>query len=141
MKRRLFTLLVCTLITAFIIINLNAITNYIAEFFYSTPSIAKLEKNRFAKEEDYEFVQISDDFVPYNYQELLNIFYTVLDAGYETFTFYCPSEYEDCIDDVQTISDPKNVELLTTLGNYVSPYNNFTSIEVIYDRAGEITIM
>lgn len=140
MKRRILTLLVCAVITGFVIVNLNTITNYIAEFFYSTPSIAKIEKNRFAKEQDYEFVQISHDFVPYNYQELLNIFYTVLDAGYETFTFYCPSEYEDCINDVQKISDPDNVELLTTIGNYVSPYNNFTSLEVVYDRAGEITI-
>lgn len=140
MKRRILTLLVCAVITGFAIINLNTITNCMAKFFYSTPTIAKIEKNRFAKEVDYDFIQISDDFVPYNYQELLNIFYTVLDAGYESFTFYCPSEYEDCINDVQKISDPDNVELLTTIGNYVSPYNNFTSVEVVYDRAGEITI-
>lgn len=140
MKKRIFTLLLCVGIIGFVFFNLDAITNYIAAYFYSTPKIVKTDKNRFSKEIDYEFVQISHDFIPYNYQELLNIFYTVLDAGYETFTFYCPTEYEDCIDDVIKISDKNNKELLTTVGNYISPYNNFTSIEVFYDRAGEVTI-
>ncbi len=140
MKKRIITCLLCIIISAFVIYKLDTISEYLAKYFYSTPTISKPEKNRFAKEIDYDFVQISEDFVPYNYQDLLNIFYTTLDSGYETFTFYCPSEYQDCISDVEKISNPENVEILTTIGNYVSPYNNFKSIDVLYDTAGEVTI-
>jgi hypothetical protein len=140
MKKRILTLLICLAMCIAVIYKLDDITSYLATYFYSTPSVSISSKNKFAKETDYEFVQISKDFVPYNYQELLNIFYTVLDSGYDTFTFYCPSEYEDCIKDVESISDEDNVDILTTIGNYVSPYNNFKSIEVLYDTAGEVTI-
>ena len=140
MERRIFTLLLCIIISVFVIYKLDPISEHLAKYFYSTPTISAPEKNRFAKEIDYDFVQISKDFVPYNYQDLLNIFYTTLDSGYETFTFYCPSEYQDCISDVEKVSNPENVEILTTIGNYVSPYNNFKSIDVLYDTAGEVTI-
>lgn len=140
MKKRFFTFMVCIIISGIVFYKLDAISEHLAKYFYSTPTISIPEKNRFAKEIDYDFVQISKDFVPYNYQDLLNIFYTTMDAGYETFTFYCPSEYQDCISDVEKISDPENVEILTTIGNYVSPYNNFKSIDVLYDTAGEVTI-
>lgn len=132
--------MLCIIISAVIIYKLDTISEYLAKYFYSTPTISLPEKNRFAKEINYDFVQISNDFVPYNYQDLLNIFYTTMDAGYESLTFYCPSEYQDCISDVEKISNPENVEILTTIGNYVSPYNNFKSIDVLYDTAGEVTI-
>lgn len=140
MKKRIITLLLCLSITGLVVYKLDAIVSIIAEYFNSTPKVVLDNKNQYARNIDYEFVQITDDFVPYNYQDLLNIFYTVLDAGYETFTFYCPSEYLDCVTDIESISDPKNVDILTTIGNYVSPYNNFTSLRVKYDTAGEITI-
>lgn len=140
MKKRIITLLLCLSLTGLVVYKLDAIVNIIAEYFNNTPKVVLDNKNQYARNIDYEFVQITDDFVPYNYQDLLNIFYTVLDAGYETFTFYCPNEYLDCVSDIESISDPKNVDILTTIGNYVSPYNNFTSLRVKYDTAGEITI-
>jgi len=138
--KRLFTIIISICLIIGVIYKLDYIENKIASYFSNIHTIVKYEKNTYSKNESYDFVSISDDFVPYNYQELLNIFYTVLDAGYDTFTFYCPVEYTDCLNDVIDISNESNNEVLTTLGNYVAPFNNFNRIKVGYDTAGEITI-
>lgn len=140
MKKRVFTLLFCGLISFLVIYKLDTIVTFCTNLFNGTPKVVLEDKNKYAKNGNYAYVKTTDNFVPYNYQELLNIIYTVLDAGYDNFTFYCPNEYTDCISDIEKISDPSNVDILTTLGNYVSPFNNFTSIRIEYDTAGEITI-
>ncbi len=140
MKKHFFTILLCLALSFVVIYKLDFITDYIVRYFGTTPEVAKKTKNQYAKNEKFAYVKATDDFVPYNFQDLLDIFYTILDAGYDTYTFYCPSEYENCITDVEYISDPNNVDILTTLGNYVSPFNNFTSLRVQYDTAGEVTL-
>lgn len=126
--------------TLAVILELDTIVKVIANYFNTTPSIVVEKKNQYAKNLSFEYVQITNDFVPYNIQDLLNIFYTVLDSGYDKFTFYCPNEYLDCINDIKMISDPENSKILTTLGNYISPYNNFTYFNILYDNLGEITV-
>ena len=51
------------------------------------------KKNQYAKEKTYKYVQTTENFVPYNYQELINTFYTVLDSGTNEFSFYCDKKY------------------------------------------------
>lgn len=140
MKRHLFTLILCSILTFLVIYKLDDIVNLCAPLFNETPKVVLEDKNRYAKNKNYEYVNITEDFVPYNFQDLLNIFYTVLDSGYDNFTFYCPSEYLDCVNDVVMISKSKNKEILTNIGNYISPYNNYTDLNVFYNIAGEITI-
>ena len=138
--KRIITILLSLGIIAVTFIYLNKISNRLSTYFNNTPKVPKILKNQYAKEKDYQYVQITDDFVPYNYQELLNVFYTILDSGINNFTFYCPNEYTDCIKDVEYISNPDNVITLTNIGNFVSPYNNFTSLKVKYDTAGEVNV-
>ena len=138
--KRFITILICIGLLALTILNLNRITNKLANYFKSTPKANIQAKNQYSKNKNYEYIQLTDNFEPYNYQELLNVFYTILDSGYDVFTFYCPEEYTDCIKDVQTVSDQENNDTLTTLGNFVSPYNNFSSLKVKYDTAGEVTV-
>lgn len=138
--KRILTLIICCMIIGTSIVSLPEITETINSYFYSTQTVILPEENKYAKNQTFEYVSVTDDFVPYNFQELLNIFYTILDRGYQNFTFYCPVEYTDCINDVIKISDKENKEILTTLGNYVSPFNNFTLLRVKYDSAGEITV-
>ncbi len=140
MKRRILTLLLCIGMFFAVIYKLDDITDYISQYFHTTPTVVVENKNKYAKSESYDYVQYTNNFIPYNFQDLINIFYTVLDSGYDTFTFYCPKEYIDCIGDIENISEHKGVDVLTTIGNYVSPYNNFTSLKVQYDTAGEVTI-
>ena len=75
--------------------------------------------------------------MPYS-RQLVDIFFSILNNGYEKFTFYCPSEYKDCIKDVNSISSSSST--LTHINNFVDPFNNFSSIKVTYDETGEITV-
>ena len=140
MKKRILTIIICLILIGVTIFYLDKITNKLASYFNSTPKVSLEKKNQYAKEKTYHYVQITDNYIPYNYQELLNILYTTLDAGYDTFTFYCPNEYEDCIKDVKEIADSEKNEVLTTIGNYVHPYNNFSHMKIEYDTAGEVTL-
>ena len=138
--KRIITIIICILLLVLSFLYLDKISNRLANLFRSTPRVSNIEKNQYARNKDYKYVQITNDFTPYNYQELLNVFYTILDSGYDKFTFYCPDEYSDCLKDVESISKKENRETLTTIGNFVHPYNNFSSIRVKYDTAGEVTV-
>ena len=138
--KKIITIIICLALIGGTVFYMDKIANRLAYYFRNTPNISKKEKNQYAKGNNYKYVQITEDFIPYNYQELLNVFYTILDSGYDNFTFYCPSEYTDCIKDVESISSIDNVITLTNLGNFVSPYNNFSSLKVKYDTAGEVNV-
>ena len=64
MKRRLFTLIVCGVLLSFTIYKLDSIVNITKKFFDITQKIIVEDKNQYAKNKDYNFVQITDDFVP-----------------------------------------------------------------------------
>lgn len=141
MRNRLLTIIIVIVLGGLTFYYLEDIVNYTTKLIDKTPTIVVPNKNKYAKEEKYKYIQTTNNFTPYNYQELLNIFYTILDSGYEKFTFYCPSEYEDCLDDVSNISNTNNSLELTTLGNYLSPFNNFSHLKIEYDPAGEVTVI
>lgn len=97
------------------------------------------DTNEYYRNYDFEFVQNINDQVPSNYQDLLNVYYTVINSGKDTYTFYCPKNtYEDCINDIESIANDQT--LLSNINNYVHPYNTFSHIETEFDNLGKITI-
>lgn len=128
-------------IFGFLIFN-DQITDYInANYIKIKSDDIYLEKNEYAKEENYKFVKITNDFNASNFQELLNIFYTALDSGTNEFTFYCDKKYEKCLDDINKIipSDKQN-DIMAELNNFVHPYNAYKNITLITNDIGKITI-
>lgn len=134
----LITTIICVTVTIIVVVNYQQITDTIANFLFHDPKITLKPGNEYAKNKDYLFVKQSVDFHPYNYQELLDIYYTVFDKGWDQFTFYCAHEYTDCIKDVESLSN--NQVLLSYINNLVSPYNSFLNVYTSYDETGEITI-
>lgn len=96
------------------------------------------EKNAYYRDYDFSYVQNTTNFIPDCKQDLLNIYYTAINAGKEEFTFYCSKDYEDCISDLESIAN--NKDTLSMINNYVHPYNGFKHIETEYDNYGKITI-
>ena len=137
MKRLVIPLILCCILVA-LAFYLKPITNKIADVLDKEPEIAIQPKNEFYRPYNFEFVSETDNFIPYSYQELLNIVYTTLNNGWEKFTFYCPEEYTDCINDVEKIS--QDDVLLTHINNFVHPFNNFENIMTSYYESGEVTI-
>lgn len=129
-------LIVCFVI---VVIKIDTITDFTSSIISPRSEVTIDNPNDYAQDNDYYYVKKSKDFVPYSKQDLYDILYSILDNGYETFTFYCPSEYEKCISDVEDLT--KNQTAITDIGNFVHPYNNFTDIEVVTDSLGEVDII
>ncbi len=96
-----------------------------------------LKENEYYLDRDFEFVQNYDDEV-HNYTELLNYIYHVVNTGSKEGTGYCVREYKNCAKDLEGIGN--NKELLSTINNFVHPYNSFSSIIFTYNTKGDFDI-
>ncbi len=130
--------IVCVIVFFVIGINFNQIQSKINRFFTNSREPEIKEGNEYERNYTYLFVKQVDDYTPKNYDELINIFYSVLNKGWDEFTFYCPTEYEECLDDVGMISNDN--DLLSSINDFVSPYNSYATIKTAYDKTGEVTI-
>lgn len=111
------------------------VDNYITPKF--TP-VSLGDKNQYYREYDFNYVQNTNNFEPHSRQDILNIYYTAINAGKTSFTFYCPSEYTSCLDEVSSLANNQNE--LSNINNYVHPYNGFSHIETEYDSLGKVTL-
>ncbi len=130
--------IICVILLALAFYKSNAISTLIANKVTSSPNLAIPEKNEYAKNKSYQFVQLTDSFIPYSYQDLKNIFYTTINNGWESFTFYCPSEYKECLNDAENLRNDKLT--LTYINDFVHPYNSFASLKTSVASNGEIII-
>ncbi len=139
MKKSDYYVILFLMAVVFITItHFKEVTNITARVFNMTPKVLVPAKNEYALDKDYLYVQKTDNFIPKNRQDIMNIFYTIFDNGYEEFTFYCPEDYPSCTDDVDSISH--NQDIITNIGNFVHPYNNFVNLKVVTDSFGEVDV-
>ena len=130
--------IICLIALALTVVFLNPITDTLANIVSDEPVLVIKDSNAYTKEYDYLYVQRSDDYIPYSFQDLLNIYYSVINNGWDQFTFYCPDEYTECLSDVSKISGDELI--LTHLNNYIHPFNSFTNIKTSINENGEITL-
>ena len=136
--RKFFIPLVLITTLIFEIIFLDDIKLTVAKLINNHPDIIILPSNEYKKEDDFMYVNKTNDYIPYSIGDLKNIFYNIINNGWDEFTFYCPNEYESCVKDVQEFSN--NDTLLTNINNYANPFNAFTSIQTTFDDSGEVNI-
>lgn len=135
---KIITACICFIAILLTLLNIDSITNRIVILLNPTYKSSNNLNDLKNKNGDFEFVSNTKNFIPYGKQDILNIFYTILNNGNESGTFYCPKEYKKCIEDVKSISKDKN--LLTHLNNFLHPFKSFEKIKSdIYDT-GEIQI-
>lgn len=130
--------LICYIVVILVIVNANKITNFLSKYVSGHTPLTIEPGNAYTKKYDFMFVQNSKDYIPYSYNDLLNIIYSVINQGWEEFTFYCPNEYNDCIKDMTDLS--KNDLKLTHANNFVHPYNSYNTITTSITESGEITV-
>jgi len=130
--------IICYLVIVLILLNVKDITNFLSRTI-SNNNILTIEKgNEYTKDYDFLYIKNSKDYIPYSYNDLLDIIYSVINQGWKEFTFYCPSEYTDCIKDIGTLS--KDDFSLTHINSFVHPYNSFDTIQTSITESGEITV-
>ena len=134
----LMSVFISIAIVVLIVINYETILNRLDDIFSPTRDIVIPDSNEYVKEDKYLRLEQVDDYIPYDYEDLINIFYSALNQGWKEFTFYCPQNYVDCLNDVASISTDET--LLTDINNYVHPYNSYSTINTYYDNTGKITL-
>ena len=95
------------------------------------------EENNFNNFE-FSFVHETSDFHVKNRQDILNVIYTILNHGVTDFTFYCDKNYKSCTDDLSEISQDQ--VLLSTINNFVSPYNSYEKVYFKIASYGEVNM-
>ena len=108
------------------------------EYTINDPEVFIPTSNSYVKKENFLFIQNTEDFLPFSKGDLKNIYYTIVNNGWKEFTFYCPSEYVHCLEDVKEISNDQ--DLLTHLNNYVHPFNGFSNVKTVISESGDITV-
>ena len=137
--KKVFFLGLFLIIIAIIFYYKDNIVTYINNFINKTDKEVVMDKyNEYYRDYDFMFVQNTKDFSPTNQQELLNIYYTIINSGNDSFTFYCDPSYENCINDVQTFSNDQT--FLSDINNYVHPFNSFKHVSTEYDTGGKVTL-
>lgn len=144
-KFKIFFNIVFFALFILVVVYNKKITSYIVDnYIYNKNATIEIEKNQYALNQDFEYVQITDDFVAKNYQHLLNILYTILDSGQKEFYFYCDDSYKSCLADIDTLipSDDNdgNYDILADINNLVHPYNSYQKLTVVMNNYGKVIV-
>lgn len=97
-----------------------------------------IDKNKYYKKQDYSYVQNTNDFIAKDKNHLKNIIYTIVNSGNTKFTFYCDKKYKTCNKDIVDFINDK--DKLSSLNDFVHPYNSFTDLTCNYDKFGKVTV-
>ena len=126
--------MICLVIVVYIF--KDNISNFITDNIIYMGSNKVLTYNEYYLDYDYKYVQNTDVSNVTNYQEVLNIFYTILNSGDNSYSFYC--DYDNCINDVKNLT--QNNETISDINNFVHPFNSFSSININVTNDGKITV-
>ena len=111
---------------------------YVYKKYFQLTTKQNLVDNEYKKNENYEYVKINNDPKIKNKEELKNAIYTYLDAGWDTYVIKCDSKYLDCTNDVKEIVE--NKEELTSISNFVHPFNTFEEFNTSISSIGRVTL-
>ena len=112
------------------------IANFITDEIVYRNNNKVLTYNEYYKENDYMYVQNTDSNIVTNYQEILNVLYTIINSGDESFSFNC--DYTECINDIKKITSTNDI--VSNINNFVHPYNSFETININVTANGKITV-
>ena len=116
----------------------NDSANYILRKTNPIKKNLVITNNSYYSKNDLKYVSITDDFNVDNKQDILNVFYTILNSGMNEYEFTCDKEYKNCLTDVESIISD-NITL-ASINNLVHPYNSYENISVNISNYGKIDI-
>lgn len=137
MKKLITTITLLLMIGLLVTYHEDIIQYLMIHVIYQDEVIIK-DSNTYEKKNNWSYVEETDNFKPENKQDILNIFYTALNKGWDELTFYCPSNYKNCLDDVNEITTNQNT--LSYVNNFVSTYNSYNKIRVNMNSFGRVNI-
>lgn len=97
-----------------------------------------LTDNKYRKKENYGYVKINENTTLKNKDDVKNMIYTYLDAGWDYYAVKCDADYLDCTNDIKEIV--QNNTYLTDLSNFVHPFNTFDKINTTFAASGKVKL-
>ena len=136
--KKIITYTILLIMIFMVFIYRKDITNYVTNNIIKQEIKEELKFNEYSKKTNYEYVQITNDLTVNKKEEIKYIFYTILDSGVKSFSFYCDTEYKECDNDIKTFFNDKDI--LSNINNFVHPYNSFKNIRISVTNYGKITL-
>ena len=133
----LLSLLIFTIIIVTFYIYRNEIVKFILDLTYPKNIVLK-ETNEYKVDYDFILVKNTDNFIVKDRKEFIDAFYTILNNGWDSFTFYCDDSYKECQDDINEYI--KSNSLISSINNFVSPFNEYDNVSVVVNSLGKIDI-
>lgn len=137
MKKFLAWLITVAILCTILFYKEDIVSYLLVKIIYPSEFVIE-ESNQYNTKLNYAYVQNTDDFTPENKEELMNIFYTILNNGWDSFSFVCDLSYENCISDIENLL--KENYQLSNLNNFVHPYNNYNQIEISVNNFGRVDV-
>lgn len=137
MKKFIYYLTLIALVVLVYIFR-EPIVKYIFERINPKDEVNFNYRNSYYLKYKYKFFDELTDFKIENQQDIFNTYYTVTNNGYDKFKFYCPEEYDNCLNDVKSlVFDQKKLSLIN---GFVHPFNTFQNIRTEYNSLGEVNL-
>lgn len=135
--KRIVSFFLFLLLLSVVVFHKQIVQYLVVNIIYQKQMVIE-EANEYEKEFDYVYVQRTDTFVPKQKQDLWNIVYSVLNKGWDHFTFYCSEEYENCLSDIDELTS--NNEIISHINNFVHPFNSFDKLYIATNNFGKVEI-
>ncbi len=129
-----FVIFICSLVIYY----RKPIATFLYKNYIFRKEISIPEYTAYKKTDNFEFIENTNDFYPKNKQEVLNIIYTVLNSGWDEFSFYCDDKYDNCYNDINELA--KDEEILGNINNFLHPYNTYDTVSISVNNFNKITI-
>lgn len=138
MKKFFVFIILCALLVLTYLYRENIII-FLVDKLSITDKEVKLDfKNKYYLDYKVNYVKVTDNFQVENKNDLLNVYYTIINSGIDEFSFYCPDTYSSCIDDVLYLSSDEAT--LSNINSFVHPYNSFNAIKTEYNSFNKVTL-
>ncbi len=136
-KNILFTIVMMAIVLL-VYTNAEEISSVVKKYLVNGNQPILKENNEYKRNFQYVAFSYDEDYVPINKDDIINIYFNILNNGWDSFTFYCPYEYKTCLHDVETVAFDN--ELLSKINNYVHPYNSFFNMNTKVSSSGEVNV-
>ena len=116
----------------------DEIIGFLAAKVIDNSEVSLEYKNSYYLNYNFEFVKNVDEFDIKDKDDLLDLYYTIINSGVSNFEFYCPREYTNCMQDVIDVAN--NQDDLSNINGFVHPFNSFDTVETSYDSFGRVRL-
>lgn len=135
--KKLF-LFIIVIVGGLIIWKKDDVSQFVIQKVLFKDTVQASEPNNYYKTENFMLFKNVNELKIDNKEDFNNFMYTVLNSGFDEFSFFCDFNYENCVEDFNTFI--KTSDYLEVINNYINPFNSFNNLYIYSNNFNKITI-